>query len=128
MVVDDDVDILATTEMALNQWGYHNVDIFSNPLRALEQFLSNTAAGTDLYNLVVTDVWMPVMDGMNLALELLKIRKDIRIVFMSAFEIDRDMLTAPVPPSESLPERKYLQKPFPLNQLCMVIKESIAIP
>src|ERR1044072_8730566 len=114
MIVDDDEDILAITEMALNQWGYHNVDIFSDPDRALEQFQSNAIGGKDdLYKLVVTDVRMPNMDGMSLALELLKIRKDEMIVFMSAFEMDKDTLTVPMQFPRSLAERKYLQKPFP---------------
>ena len=126
MVVDDEEDILAVTEMALNQWGYHNVDIFSDSFRALEQFKSNAFANEPHYFLVITDIRMPKMDGMKFALELLKVRKDVKIVFMSAFEANKnDRLKAVVLLTESNVEQKYLEKPFPLSQLCKIVKECV---
>ena len=108
--------------MGISQCGY----FFSDPLRALEQFKSNVATSKAVYGLVVTDIRMPQMDGRTFASELLKIKPNVKIVFMSAFEMDRELLTTSPLSNESLTNRRHLQKPFPLIQLRNVVIEAVA--
>ncbi len=58
LVVDDDTDILALLETYLTNEGYH-VTTAGNGKEALEKY------GTTFDGLVVTDLDMPVMDGME---------------------------------------------------------------
>jgi DNA-binding response OmpR family regulator len=124
MVVDDDEDILAVIEMSLNQWGYNNVDIFSDPLRALDHLRMNVAAKKEDYALVVTDVRMPKMNGLQFAIESLKIEPDLKILFMSAFEINKQMTTQE---GLTVNAKDYLRKPFALAQLCKVVREATTV-
>jgi DNA-binding response OmpR family regulator len=124
MVVDDDEDILAVIEMSLNQWGYNNVDIFSDPLRALDHLRMNVAAKKEDYALVVTDVRMPKMNGLRFAIESLKIEPDLKILFMSAFEINKQMTTQE---GLTVNAKDYLRKPFALAQLCKVVREATTV-
>jgi DNA-binding response OmpR family regulator len=124
MVVDDDEDILAVIEMSLNQWGYNNVDIFSDPLRALDHLRMNVAAKKEDYALVVTDIRMPKMNGLQFAIESLKIEPDLKILFMSAFEINKQMTTQE---GLTVNAKDYLRKPFALAQLCKVVREATTV-
>lgn len=124
MVVDDDEDILVVIEMSLNQWGYSNVDIFSDPLRALDHLRMNAAAKKEDYALVVTDIRMPKMNGLQFAIELLKIEPDLKILFMSAFEINKEITTRE---GLTVNAKDYLRKPFALAQLCKVVREATTV-
>lgn len=124
MVVDDDEDILAVIEMSLNQWGYNNVDIFSDPLRALEHLKTNAGTKKEDYALVVTDIRMPKIDGLQFAMELLKIKPHVKILFMSAFEINKEII---IQEGLTVSAKDYLRKPFALAQLCKVVKEATSL-
>ena len=126
MVVDDDEDILLTTEESLNECGYHNVDIFSDPIKALEQFRSITGAeatqSENRYAIIITDICMPKMDGLKFANEVFKIKADVRIIFMTAFDI-REEAMSKWQESSPVKDYRYLEKPFGLKQLCDKVDE-----
>lgn len=126
MVVDDDTDILSTIEVLLNECGYHNVDIFSDPIKALEQFRSITAAeapqSENRYAIILTDIRMPKMDGLQFANEVIKIKADVKIIFMTAFDI-REAMSKWLE-SSPVKDYRYLEKPFELRQLCNKVKEA----
>src|SRR5690349_22302795 len=76
LIVDDEQDILAICTKALSR--EFKVDGFSNPSEALEHFKANPAD----YDLVLTDVRMPLISGFELAKEVRSIRPDIPMLFM----------------------------------------------
>src|SRR5579884_4077501 len=88
LLVDDESDILEVCKLALLADNSNNkqqaVDAFLNPEKALQQFTAHPYA----YNLVLTDVRMPRLSGFELAREIRKVRLDIPILFMTAFEIN----------------------------------------
>ena len=59
LVVDDEIDMLDLARMLLEPLGFE-VDVATNGLQGLE------AARTKTYDVVVTDVTMPKMDGIEL--------------------------------------------------------------
>lgn len=115
MVVDDEPDILKVVEIALVRWGY-KVDGFTDPERALKQFKDHPSK----YSLIITDVRMPTMSGVEFARNAKRIRPDIKVLVMTAFEVDQELKVA-------LPsiERDFLQKPFHTAEVCAAVKRCL---
>ena len=115
LVVDDEPDILKVVEIALIRWGY-SVDAFTDPDRALKQFKNCPSK----YSLIITDVRMPNMSGVEFARRAQKIRPDIKVLVMTAFEVDSELKVA-------LPsiERGFLQKPFRTAEVCAAVKRCL---
>jgi two-component system, OmpR family, response regulator ChvI len=79
LLVDDESDITFSFSIGLEDSGYE-VDTFNNPLRALSNYKS------DSYDLVLLDIKMPEMDGIDLCKEVRKIDNDVRVCFLTAFD------------------------------------------
>jgi CheY-like chemotaxis protein len=80
LFVDDEEALLRMGRQMLERLGYE-VSIETNSTKALETF----RARPDDFDLVITDMTMPVMTGTKLASELLAIRADIPIVLCTGF-------------------------------------------
>lgn len=80
MVVDDEKDILTVTRHGLEREGFA-VDAFSDPQEALDHFKP------DYYDLVITDIRMPNINGFELYRQIKKKDEKTKIAFMTAFEI-----------------------------------------
>ena len=88
MLVDDDRDILFTFKSILAADGF-KVEAFADPNEALKRF---TQADPSYYNLAITDITMPKINGFQLYQKLKEIKRDIRILFMTAFEVPGNLL------------------------------------
>ena len=84
MVLDDDFDISQLVKRILQRHRFKNVFAFTDPLLALEHFRINQKA----YSLIISDIRMPTMNGFEFVIEARKINPKVRIVLMTAFEID----------------------------------------
>ncbi len=80
LVVDDEEAIVDILEQTLGYLGY-KVVAESSSLNALETFRSKPAD----FDLVITDMTMPGMTGVNLARKIMDIRPDIPILLCSGF-------------------------------------------
>ena len=117
MVVDDEIDILFIVRRYLEKWGYE-VDTFSDPLHALQIFQANP----DRFMLVLTDVRMPEMTGIQLAHLMLKVQPDTKIVIMTAYDISPNEFGLQLP---TITHQDILQKPFKLAQVCGAVKKQL---
>lgn len=88
--VDDEADLLHGVKTVLEGDGFV-VDAFDDPGRAL----SNFRAGA--YDLLIFDVRMPKMPGLQLYREVTKMDRTPKVVFFSAFEILEREWTAMFP-------------------------------
>lgn len=86
MVVDDDTDVLAVTKMLLEHF-HAKVEGFTKPDDALEQFKN----APNTYDLVITDIKMPSMNGFELGSRIHSVRADEPILYSSAFDLDTEM-------------------------------------
>ena len=119
MIVDDDFDIIYVVRQYLVKWGFE-VDSFTNPVYALQKFKENP----DQYSLILTDIRMPEMSGIRLAMLIQEIKPSIKVVIMTAYELTPDELGEHLP---TISHDDILQKPFRLLQVCTAIKKQLQI-
>lgn len=80
LLVDDDEMVLDATSNMIKELGY-SVDVFSSSVLALEAF----AANSNKYQLVITDLSMPEMDGVRLITHIREIQPLQPIILCSGY-------------------------------------------
>ena len=83
LIVEDDVDLASLYKSIFQKTGFNAIS-FTDPLLAFDHFKSNPY----FYNLVLTDLRMPGMSGIDLAKEIRNIRNGIVIWLVTAFMIE----------------------------------------
>jgi CheY-like chemotaxis protein len=83
LIVDDEPDIITLFELALRDSGFE-VDSFNDPLAALSNFKPC------YYDLVILDIKMPKINGLELCAEMKKKDDQIKICFLTAGEMYYD--------------------------------------
>lgn len=76
LLIDDDVGSLHGMQLALRMLR-HLCDAYTNPVEAVENYAATS------YDLVITDIYMPQLDGFMLADEIHAVNPAANIVFMS---------------------------------------------
>jgi DNA-binding NtrC family response regulator len=109
LVVDDDSDIIQVLKLGLQKNGFL-VNSFTNPEEALQNFKSNAEA----YSLMLSDVRMQELSGIQLARKVKEVNPGVKVVLMTAFEI-RDNEFSKVFPSTQIDG--FVQKPIGMNDL-----------
>lgn len=84
-VVDDETVVSTTLAMILRNQGF-NARAFSDPVEALQ------AACETPPDLVITDVAMPVLSGIDLAIQLRELCPDCKVLLFSGFAATADVL------------------------------------
>jgi CheY-like chemotaxis protein len=111
MVVDDEKDILRILKRDLESSDFENrfnVDVFSTSESALNAFASHP---DDYYDLVLTDIRMSKMTGFELYRRLKERSPSIKIVFLTAFEIDGKEF------DKILADAHFINKPVSISNL-----------
>ena len=84
LILDDDFDLASLVKQILQKYGFKNVFAFTDPLLALEHFRINH----EDYSIIISDIRMPTMNGFEFVIEARKINPKVKILLMTAFEID----------------------------------------
>ncbi|SLM32492.1 putative Related to two-component system sensory/regulatory protein (Ntr family) [Desulfamplus magnetovallimortis] len=113
LVVDDDETILKMETMFLERIGYNVTNIVGS-VRALETFRQNP----DNFDLLITDMTMPGMTGVELASEIKKTRPDLPIVICTGYSDLIDMEK-----SIELGFEGYLQKPVSGYEISSTVRK-----
>jgi DNA-binding NtrC family response regulator len=120
MVIDDDFDIAMLVKITLQKNGFKNVFAFTKPSLALEHFKINS----ENYCLVIADIRMPEMNGFEFAKSISQIKPRMKVLLMTAFDIDDDTLLSM--------NGKYknniagiIQKPVSPDKLARMIMEQV---
>ena len=110
LIVDDEPEILQVLQIGLEQNGFL-VDGFTNPEEALQSFKSNA----EDFHLMLSDIRMPGLSGIQLAKKVKELNPDIKVVLMTAFEIyDGDPYKLLFP---STHVDDFVQKPIGIDDL-----------
>jgi PAS domain S-box-containing protein len=115
LIVDDEEGLLAITRAALENYGY-NVLTASSGFEAVVQFTKNQ----DAVNLVITDLAMPFMNGLETIAALRKIRPDIKIIIASGSEKEIEEA------KNLIITNAFIAKPFTNDALIEIVHEVLA--
>jgi CheY-like chemotaxis protein len=118
LVLDDDFDLVTLVKQILQKDGFKNVFAFTDPLLALEHFRINHKD----YSLIISDIRMPTMNGFEFVREARKISPKVKILLMTAFEID-DMEFARVLPKPKIDG--LIRKPASSRQILNTVSSKI---
>jgi DNA-binding NtrC family response regulator len=109
LIVDDDPDIAHVLKQGLLKKRFL-VSAFTRPEEALQNFHSNSKD----YCLILSDIRMPELSGIQLARKVKEINPNVKVVLMTSFEI-RDNEFSKVFPSMHVDG--FVQKPIGINDL-----------
>ena len=111
LIVDDEKLILDIFEEYLEICGHVSVTA-QNGRQALDFYLEDP----DGFDMIVTDINMPIIDGIELAYRIRAVRLQTPIIFVSG-RLEADMWDD----INQLQPCEWLKKPFPLEQLGQLI-------
>ncbi|MFL6497375.1 MAG: response regulator [Nitrososphaera sp.] len=99
MIVDDEPDTLFTYEWLISDEGY-NVEAFTDPQEALKHFVKLSGAFSSYYQLVLLDIRMPRLNGLQLFNTIKTLSPNTKIMFISALDMAEELTSI-------LPDIKY---------------------
>lgn len=119
IVVDDESDLAFLYKQFITGLGFDVVS-FTDSLLAFEHFRQNI----DRYCLLITDLRMPGMNGIELANKIREVNKTVKIFLVTAFATEdlenrQDFKAAKVD--------RIIQKPLKFSKLKEIIKQDIKI-
>jgi DNA-binding NtrC family response regulator len=117
-IVDDDSDISMIFSEALRGIGGISVFTFNDSLEALKHFTNNK----EEYILVICDLMMPRLDGLDLVKKIKKLRPKTRTMIISGYEIEPGELQIDI--NKGIID-KIIQKPISMNGLRQEVKNQI---
>jgi DNA-binding NtrC family response regulator len=117
-IVDDDSDISMIFADALRGIDGISVFTFNDSLEALKHFINNK----EEYILVICDLMMPRLDGLDLVKKIKKLRPETRTMIISGYEIEPGELQIDI--NKGIID-KIIQKPISMNGLRREVKNQI---
>jgi DNA-binding response OmpR family regulator len=119
LLVDDEEDIALLFKEGIEIYSDFTVDVYTDPLTALHNFQ------IDVYDLVLVDIVMPKMNGLELYRLLREMDKKCKVCFFSASETNEEDLRDKFPELKGI-NSVLIQKPIKLKEFSKRILEIIA--
>jgi len=113
LVVDDEAPVLDILRKGLSQSGGFSVEVAQDGLEAIEKIEN------DVFDLVLTDMKMPGMDGLELLRRIKGMRPDVMVILMTAYGSIETAVEA-----MKIGANDYITKPIDLNELCIHISKA----
>jgi two-component system, cell cycle sensor histidine kinase and response regulator CckA len=119
LLVEDDEAIRTVTQAILESLGYRVTTVAGG----IDAIAACRASDKIHYDLLLTDVIMPDMDGRDLADQVAAMNPGMRVLFMSGYVGDPGILQA-----VQAAGGRFLEKPFTRTSLGRRVRESLDIP
>jgi len=123
LMVDDELDILLSIKIALEKRATApkmSVDTFTDPQRALEHFKAHQGE----YDLLLVDIRMPIMNGIDFTRAVREINKNVKIALITAFAVEKKELDFLLP---TLGVDAFITKPISISRLVELLQGLLAI-
>ena len=112
LITDDDGDLRELLTEAVNNWGYV-VSVAKDGEEALRKLRM------EHYDIVITDLMMPGMDGLTLLKKVKELDKEILVIIITGYATIETAVKA-----IETGAYDYIAKPFRLDELMIVIKNA----
>jgi DNA-binding response OmpR family regulator len=115
LIVDDDPDMTSIFSLGLQDEGFE-VYAYNDPQDALSEFRPN------FYDLLLVDINMPKINGIELSRQLLELDSNVKICFITAGEANIEVLR------ELYPARDigcFIKKPVAIDQLIRRVRSEL---
>lgn len=119
-IVDDELDITQLYQDSI--YGHINgisVVCFNNPVTALEHFIENKKD----YALVISDLRMPNLNGLDLLSKIKMINLNVRTILVSAYEVKEDKVFQKYMKDGTID--LFIEKPIPIDWLRQKVREQV---
>ena len=113
LYVEDD-EILRTSTSGVFGNFFENILLATNGKEGLESVQKNNI------DIIITDISMPKMDGIEMISEIRKFNTDIKILVISAFNEQNIIENA-----KKYNISGYIFKPIDLNQMCQQLEQAV---
>jgi DNA-binding NtrC family response regulator len=114
LIVDDEKDMLVLLQRIISEESDHVVVTESNPQRALQLFRE------DHFDLVITDMKMPKMDGIQLLEEAKKSNPDVSVIILTAYATIETAVEAIQKGAYD-----YITKPFRRERILLTVNKAM---
>ena len=116
LVIDDEPDMLMLLRMIIEDNTSYEVETTNNPAEGLKMLTG------EAYDLVISDLKMPGMDGLELFDELRKMRPDIPVIIITAYG-------SPEAADEALKKgvADFITKPFRKDTILFIMKRVLEL-
>lgn len=115
IIVDDDILVTKALGILLKIEGFKNVNLFNNPITAIDFIKENKPA------VVISDFLMPEMNGIDFLLEVKKAYNDISLILLTGYADKENAIRA----INEVGLYKYIEKPWDNGALIYDIKNAI---
>jgi len=117
LLIDDERDDLFVLEKFLTREGF-GVKSFSSSREALEHF---SRTNLSFYDLIISDIRMPEINGLELYLSLKAIKNDVKILFASCIELAEEILSV----MPGVRREQLIRKPVEQKVFIELVKKTI---
>jgi DNA-binding NtrC family response regulator len=119
-IVDDEIDITELFQYAISA-SIHGVSVitFNDPVIALEHFADNKKN----YALVISDLRMPNLNGLELLKKVKQLNPSVRTILISAYEVDEDQVFQNYMKQGLI--NLFVKKPIALPELCQEVANQV---
>jgi two-component system cell cycle response regulator CpdR len=125
LLAEDDISMAAFLTQALERAG-HRVTAKTDGLKAMEAF-EDAFESNDSIDLLLADIVMPGMDGIELAQKARKRHPGLKVMFITGFAAVA-MGENAHQPAPGQPAPRVLSKPFHLGDLVAQVEAALAEP
>lgn len=113
LVIDDEEIVRISCKKCLTPEGY-DVDVAANGVEGMRLTLSNK------YDLILTDLKMPDMDGMEFLEKMKETQPDAKVIMITGYSTVENAVKA-----IKLGAYNYIEKPFTPDTLITAVKEAL---
>jgi len=110
LIVDDEKDMLTLLKRIISEKTSHDVITENDPVKALEVFKDNR------FNLVITDLKMPKMNGIAFLTEIKKMKPQVPVIMLTAYATVETAVEA-----IQIGAYDYISKPFQSERILLTI-------
>ena len=121
-IVDDEIDITQLFQDALcGNMDDVTIVSFNDSVIALEHFSDNK----DNYALIISDLRMPNLNGLELLKKVKKLNPTVRTILLSAYEVDNDAIFQQYMKEGIIDS--FMEKPVTISDLCQRVRDEFQV-